>query len=258
MLPISALTSPEARELEGLLFDLDDTLFTQGKLSEQAYASLFRLRDAGLRLIVVTGRPASWADLCARLWPVEAAIGENGALAYAFEAGRTTLIDSVPRQVRNERRTRLAALSASAHAEIPELVAADDVAGRISDYTFDIGEHHRAGEDTISRASALARAAGARTSRSSVHLHFSYDHATKASGVLAYLSARGTDPTRARARFAFIGDSQNDASCFGAFRTTIGVSNLRGTFSILPRYQTLGAEGAGFTELAERLVTLRR
>ena len=51
MRPLSALPSSEARRLRGLLFDLDDTLLTHGRLTRAAYDALFDLHDAGLKLV---------------------------------------------------------------------------------------------------------------------------------------------------------------------------------------------------------------
>jgi len=39
-----------------------------------AYAALFDLARAGLRLIAVTGRPLGFAEVAARMWPIAAAV----------------------------------------------------------------------------------------------------------------------------------------------------------------------------------------
>jgi len=57
---VGELSPAEARSLSGLIFDLDDTLLDHGALTEAAYSALFRMREAGLRLIACTGRPAGW------------------------------------------------------------------------------------------------------------------------------------------------------------------------------------------------------
>ena len=49
----------------------------------------------------------------------------------------------------------------------------------------------------------------------------------------------------------------NDAGAFAAFRTTVGVSNVRGDFSLPPRYRTASPKSLGFCELAARLCALR-
>lgn len=258
MRPISELGAAEAQGLDGLLFDLDDTLLDHGKLGEAAYASLFRLRAAGLKLVAVTGRPSGWGEVLVRQWPIDGAVTENGAVAlYAGESGVRRL-DAVPADERRRRRVRVAELVATIAEAHPELRAADDVAARVSDFTFDIGERHRVAPEVVRAVAALAREHGARTHASSVHLHVTYDADDKATGAVRLLRLLwGTDPTLARFRFAFIGDSENDAACFAAFRTTIAVKNFSGRPTVPPRFLTPSARGAGFSEAAQTLVTLR-
>lgn len=258
MLPLSHLTPAQAKGLEGVLFDLDDTLLDEGHLPEAAYSALFALRRSGLRLIALTGRPASWGEFIARMWPVEAAIAENGAMAFRREGSRVLCIDTAAHTERQRRRELLDALVDEARRKIPELVPSDDVGGRVTDYTFDIGEHQRAAETTITSARRLAHAAGARTTRSSIHLHFTYDRSDKASGTLSFLRWGGVDPTRARRTFAFIGDSENDASAFAAFHVSVGVSNVHGHFSIPPRFITPSAKSSGFCEFAAHITSSRQ
>lgn len=71
-----------ARALRYILFDIDDTITTDGRLTAEAYGALWALHKHGLVLIPVTGRPAGWCDMIIRQWPVDAVIGENGAFAY--------------------------------------------------------------------------------------------------------------------------------------------------------------------------------
>lgn len=258
MKSIAQIPPSVAESLEGLFFDLDDTFLDAGKVSEAAYAALFRLKECGLRLIALTGRPAAWGEVVARMWPVEAAIAENGAVIFSETEGRVTLVDSVDEAERARRSHALGELVSAALTQFPDLVPADDVGGRITDFTFDIGEHQKAKEDIIQAAREFAQRAGARTTRSSVHLHYSFDRADKATGALGYLSRTGGDPTRGRQRFAFIGDSDNDAAGFAAFSHTVGVHNLRGHFSIPPRYLTARSSSEGFVEFAQILTKLRQ
>lgn len=257
MRPLTSLSSTEARALQGLLFDLDDTVLDHGSLAERTYQSLFRLRESGLLLYALTGRPAAWAEVIARTWPLHGAIGENGALAYFAEGQRLRSFDPLGSAERAERRAQLEQTVLLIRQQVPQLPPADDARLRISDFTWDIGEYHTAAEADVEQASRIARERGARVTRSSIHLHVSYDRTDKAQGALTFLRAQGHNPTRALRQFAFIGDSENDAPCFAAFRTTIGVRNLGGHFSLLPRYQTRAERGAGFVECAELLCQLR-
>src|SRR5688500_16902633 len=77
--PIREIEPRACQALAGVVFDVDDTVTRAGTLEEAAYGALFRLREAGLRLIAVTGRPLGFAELMARMWPIDLAVGENGA-----------------------------------------------------------------------------------------------------------------------------------------------------------------------------------
>jgi len=259
MSPLENLTASEAQRLRGVAFDLDDTLLDHGKLTEAAYSALFRLVEAGLSLYGVTGRPAGWADVLTRLFPVQAVVAENGAISCLRRGSRVVMVDSVDSATRNVRDARLADLLPLFRAEFPELVPADDVRARISDRTFDIGEHEHVAKHRVDQACAWLAAAGARVFTSSVHLHVTFDLADKASGAIRLLSHdSGLDPTAVRLAYAYLGDSENDASCFAAFAVSIGVRNLRGRPTLLPRYRTTQVMGAGVVEAAEAILRLRK
>ena len=57
-LPLEKLSKKFCRSLKGVFSDIDDTLTLEGKLTEDAYSSMWKLRRAGLRMIPITGRPA--------------------------------------------------------------------------------------------------------------------------------------------------------------------------------------------------------
>jgi hypothetical protein len=255
---IQDISTSEASCLKGLLFDLDDTLLDHGQLTEPAFSSLFRLREAGLDLIAVTGRPGGWGVVIARLFPVSAVVAENGAIACVREGHLVRRVDSVGEAERRARRIKVASLVAEMRSAIPELTPADDVDARFCDFAFDIGERRHVPRELVDRAVDMARSRGARTTLSSVHLHVSFDGEDKASGAVAMIrTLTSLDPTLCRIQYAFIGDSENDAACFGAFRTTIGVANLRGRITVPPRFKTTGARGAGFAEAAQVLIAKR-
>ena len=66
MKPLAELHGAE--RLRGLLFDIDDTLTTAGRLTAEAYAALERLQQAGRIVIAVTGRPAGWCGHMRAMW----------------------------------------------------------------------------------------------------------------------------------------------------------------------------------------------
>lgn len=265
-LALAAMKADEARGLVGLVFDLDDTLLDHGELTEVAYASLFRLREAGMRLVACTGRPGGWAEVLVRQWPLDAAIAENGAVALVKErrpvgAPRVRFVFPEDRAAAGSRCAELRALAEELCRRFPTVALADDNHARFTDVTLDIGEHCRAPVEDVAAMRAEATRRGVHTLASSVHLHLSFDPADKATGTLRLLEAAfGEDPSRARRTHAFVGDSGNDAAAFAAFTTTIGVANVRAYLQSLPvppKYVTQAAMGRGFAELATTLVELR-
>ena len=84
-LSLDKLSKKVCRSLKGIFADIDDTLTTHGKLPEDSYRALWQLQKAGLRMVPVTGRPAGWVDHIARMWPVNAVIGENGAFYFHLD-----------------------------------------------------------------------------------------------------------------------------------------------------------------------------
>ena len=136
---------------------------------------------------------------------------------------------------------------------------ADDTAARVSDHTFDIGENSSPPRTLVESAASFARQEGATVTRSSVHLHVGFDAEDKASGAVRWLTqSLGENPKELRRHYAFIGDSENDASCFGEFETTIAVSNWpRSSVGPEPRYVTRHPMGSGFAEAARVLSAQR-
>jgi HAD superfamily hydrolase (TIGR01484 family) len=259
MRPISHIDRDTAQSLAGVLFDLDDTLLDAGRLSKEAYISLFRLREAGLILIAVTGRPSGWGEILARQWPVQGFVTENGPISVINVGGAVRIIDEADAKTRAERRSQLTALVELIVKSFPDLTPASDISMRRSDFTFDIGEYRHVPNDVVVRAMNFARAHGALTVRSSVHLHISFDGSDKASGTLRLLYQQlAFDVTEARRLFAFIGDSENDEAGFAAFHTSVAVANLRGRPTVSPQFLTEAERGLGFAEFAERLAELRR
>lgn len=262
MRPLALLERTEVSGLLGLLFDLDDTVLTHGRLTLDAYAALSALSDSGLRLVAVTGRPASWGELLVRQWPVDGAVTENGAVALVREGRGVRRVDSCAPAEREHRRARLGSLVAAVREAVPAARLADDVEGRVSDVAWDIGEREQLPEQAIARIVGLANERGARTTRSSVHLHATLDGADKASGAVSFLAgAFGDDVTAALSRYAYVGDSANDAACFAAFACTFGVANVAahaGRLSVAPRWVAPRAMGEGFVDVATAILERRR
>lgn len=261
MQPIATLTSAEALSIDMVCFDIDDTITTHGVLDPQAYASLFALKQAGLRLLAVTGRPLGWAELFARTWPVDAAVGENGAGYIAKREGKLHFGYWDDEPTRKEQARKLAQIRERVARELHEIRVSNDSWARRCDLAFDVNEFERVPPARIDALVAILREEEAHVTVSSVHAHAQLGDHDKAKGVArAAQELFGVDATHTKARSLFVGDSGNDAAAFAWFDTTAGVANVVRSLSRLPvppRYVSQAEYGAGFAEIAATLLARR-
>jgi len=262
MRALSMMPPEDARGLVGLLFDLDDTVLSHGVLTREAYEAIWSLHEAGLRLVAVTGRPSGWGEVIARQWPIDGAVTENGAVHVVRDGKGVSLsFDGSATEVA-ERRAKLEELVRVVAKAMPGVKLTDDVHARRTDVTWDIGERERLDASAIAELASLVVAYGARTTRSSVHLHATYERDDKASGAIRFVHDRfGDDAGAALHTWAFVGDSGNDAACFAAFKTTFGVENVRAyarVLSVPPRWVAASKRGAGFAEIAKAILSSKR
>jgi HAD superfamily hydrolase (TIGR01484 family) len=257
MKPLRELQDP--RRLRGLLFDIDDTLTTEGRLTAEAYAAMERLKRAGRLLVPITGRPAGWCDHIARLWPVDAVVGENGAFYFCFRQGRLHRNFQDGGQVRARNRDLLAAIGARIVEQVPGCALAADQPYRESDLAIDYREDvPPLPLEAAERIAALMRAAGLTAKISSIHVNGwfgGYDKLAMTKRLFA--QEFGCGPAILQQDFAFAGDSPNDAPMFSFFGHSVGVANVArfaGRMEALPAYVTRAAAGAGFAELAAYLL----
>jgi HAD superfamily hydrolase (TIGR01484 family) len=261
MTPLADLPQASLLAVRGVLADIDDTLSTGGRITAAAYTAMERLRAAGLLVIPVTGRPAGWCDHIARMWPVDAVVGENGAFYMRYDHERRKL---VTRSVAGTgefaaRRERLRQVGERILREVPGAAWASDQAYRIADIAIDFCEDvPRLPPDDVDRIVALMRAAGLTAKVSSIHVNGWFGAYDKL-GMTRLLLAEvfGIDLDARRAEFIFIGDSPNDAPMFEFFPLSVGVANVRayaGRIAHEPRFITTAESGAGFVELAELLI----
>ena len=253
------LQSWSAKDIDGLLFDIDDTLTTEGRLTAEAFAAVQRLHTAGKRVVPITGRPAGWCDQIARLWPVDAVVGENGAFYFLRREGRLHRCFHDPEAVRRRNRARLEAIARRILAEVPGTALASDQSYRETDLAVDYCEDVPALPlESAERIAALMREAGLTAKVSSIHVNGWFGEYDKLAMTRRLFSEQfGIDLSVANKRYAFAGDSPNDAPMFAFFANSIGVANVlrfTGRLASEPAFVTRGACGAGFAELVEHLL----
>lgn len=263
MRPFADCSHSDLARIAVVLTDIDDTLTTDSRLPAAAYAALERLHDAGFIVVPVTGRPAGWCDLIARLWPVHAVVGENGAFYFRCQAGRgMTRVYVKPEAERRQDRNQLADLGAAILASVPGARIAADQLYRESDLAIDFAEDGPLlSSPDIDRIVHCFTKAGATAKVSSIHVNGWYGDYDKL-GMTGRLLGEvfGLDITRDNARILFVGDSPNDAPMFGFFRNSVAVANFRdfaARTEAHPRWITARAGGEGFAELAAALLAAR-
>jgi hypothetical protein len=258
--PIQALA-----RLRGVLFDIDGTLTTAGRVSAAAYGALERLREAGLVVVPVTGRPAGWCDLIARLWPVSAVVGENGAFYFRHDPAHQRMVRCYARSdaQRSEDQARLRAIGDAVLREVPGARIAADQAYRETDLAIDWCEDVPAlPMAKIQRIVALLRGHGLTVKQSSIHVNAWFGTQDKLVMTRRLMQQEfGIDLEAEREAFAYVGDSPNDEPMFAFFPWSFAVANIAPFAAEMhhpPAYVITDArEGSGFVELARQLLAAR-
>ena len=247
--------------IRGVFCDIDDTLTTGGKLTAAAYAALEALQRAGLLVVPITGRPAGWCDQIARMWPVHAVVGENGAFYFRYDHAarrmRRRYVDDAATRAGN--RERLPAIGDRILELVPGSAVASDQHYRAADLAIDYCEDvPRLPAPTVAKIVALMREAGMTAKVSSIHVNGwfgSYDKLGMTRTLLSDVFGVDLDPQRED--YVFAGDSPNDAPMFAYFPNAVGVANVvpfLDRIATPPRYVTTREAGAGFVELADFLL----
>ncbi|HEX4858443.1 MAG TPA: HAD-IIB family hydrolase, partial [Usitatibacteraceae bacterium] len=263
--PLSAIDPSALRTVRGILFDIDDTLTTHGRLTAEAYAAMERAGRAGLTMIPISGRPAGWCDHIARMWPVDGVVGENGAFYFWFDTAARKLMrrfvkDEAARQADRE---RLDGIARQILAAVPGAALASDQPYREADIAIDFCEDVAPLDDAaIDTIRTMMQAAGLNAKVSSIHVNgWLGDYDKRSTTRLFFRERYAIDLDADRDEFLFIGDSPNDAPMFGYFPLSVGVANVRTMLprlALAPAYVTEHASGAGFAEAVGRVLAVRR
>jgi HAD superfamily hydrolase (TIGR01484 family) len=261
MLSLPEIPPQALRTVRGILADIDDTLSTDGRITAAAYGAMERVRNAGLLMIPITGRPAGWCDHIARMWPVDAVVGENGAFYMRYDAEQRRLVvrHVVDHEQRVASRARLRAIGERILNEVPGAAWASDQQYREADIAIDFCEDvPRLPVSEVDRIVALMRAEGLTAKVSSIHVNGwfgSYDKLGMTKTLMREVFDIDLDTERER--FAFVGDSPNDAPMFAYFPLSVGVANVRdfdGRLDAKPKFVANGRSGAGFVEFVDLLL----
>ena len=255
--PLSELQTPA--KLLGVLTDIDDTLTTDGVVPDHVVAAIARLKDAGLKVVPITGRPVGWSVPFASAWPVDSIVAENGAVALRRNAQGS--LDKLYQQGAEERASNFAKMQTvleQIEATVPGAARATDSAGRECDIAVDHSEFTNMPQAQIDQCVALMKAAGMNATVSSIHINGWFGEHNKLEGarwIVRELFDIDLDATLGQ--WVYIGDSTNDQLMFQHMPHSVGVANIERfvpQLKHLPRYVTTAERGDGFVQLADQLL----
>lgn len=255
-------------DIEFILTDIDDTLSTEGQLHASAYEALWKLHDAGLKIIPITGRPAGWCEMIARFWPVDGVIGENGGFYFRYSANQIGELKKMHRWfffdaiAREKNQKKLALIQEEIFSQIPKAGLASDQFCRMMDLAIDFCEDVAPlTPEEIQKIVHIFEKNGAQAKVSSIHVNGWFGSYNKVSTSLEYFkNTYGFSQSECYQKCLFIGDSLNDEPMFEKFPLSVGVSNIQKFLPQMkspPQFITTLPAGEGFTEFAQHLLKLK-
>ena len=261
----------QRRGLTGVLTDIDDTLTTDGAITTDALEALEALKEAGLHVIAITGRPVGWSEPFARTWPVDAIVAENGAVALV-NAGHSTAVGPDTNKETELRRLYLKApaIRASNFArlqqvaqrilrEVPGALLSRDSPGRETDIAIDHSEFTQLPREKIAHVVRIMELEGMTATVSSIHINGWFGEHNKLVGANWIVwELLKQDLAANMHRWVYVGDSTNDQLMFEAFPYSVGVANIRrfeNELTHLPKYIAQRERGAGFAEITASIIS---
>lgn len=246
-------------QLRFLLTDIDDTLTDEGHLGPEAYQALWQLHRAGIHVIPVTGRPAGWCEMIARMWPVSGIVGENGGFYFRYHGQKMHRHFFFDETIQKENRLKLQQLEKEILKKVPGCDLASDQFCRLMDLAIDFCEDVPALPKTeVQKIVDVFTAHGAQAKVSSIHVNGWFGNYDKLTMSLRFLENEfGVLPEEAKKVCGFSGDSPNDEPMFAYFPHSFAVANINNFIDQIknkPTYVSKQRGGHGFTEIAKAIL----
>lgn len=253
--PLSELRGP----VRALFSDVDGTMTTGDRIEASTYEAIERLGDAGIPVIMVTGRPAGFGHAFMKMTPVVACVAENGGVTFVREGRKLVKSYGVPAASLPEWRRRMNDIAVDVMSKVPGARLSSDSKYREVDLAIDWNEEQSLSREEAETCVRLIQKAGFAAVRSSVHVNFGPPHFDKLSACQQIVRrVLGGDITDL-APYVYVGDALNDAPMFAGFPTSVGVANVRTWWDELahkPAFITERPEGPGLRELVSHVLAL--
>lgn len=249
------------QKISVLFTDIDDTMTSHGRLPSQSYQALWNLHKQDIAVIPVTGRPAGWCEMIARMWPVAGVIGENGALAFEYSKGQMKRFFAVDEKTRQSNQLKLDKIKQEVLQNIPGSALASDQFCRLFDLAIDFCEDvSPLPESEVKKIVSIFEKHGATAKVSSIHVNGWFgDYDKRSMCEIFYKQKFAKDLKEEQNACTFIGDSPNDEPLFAFFDHSVAVANIVKFKEVLhhqPQYVTKKPGAEGFVELAEKILEI--
>lgn len=247
------------KKIKFLLTDIDDTMTDEGLMGPEAYSAMWKLHHAGIKVVPVTGRPAGWCEMIARVWPVAGVVGENGGFYFRYHEKKMIRSYFYEEKRRQENRLKLDQLQAEILKAVPGSALASDQFCRMMDLAIDFCEDvPRLDKKSVQKIVSLFEAKGAHAKVSSIHVNGWFGDYNKLTQSLNFLKNEfDISPDQAKKICAFCGDSPNDEPMWDYFPHALAVANISDFLDDLkakPAYIAGKKGGKGFAEIAKYLL----
>jgi HAD superfamily hydrolase (TIGR01484 family) len=246
-------------KIKYLLTDIDDTMTTDGHLPACAYESLWKLHNSGIQVIPITGRPAGWCEMIARLWPVAGVIGENGGFYFRYSKQKMHRWFFADKKTTEENQIKLKKIETEILSKVSGSAVSSDQFCRLMDLAIDFCEDVPALQKTdIQKIVQIFDSHGATAKVSSIHVNGWFGNYNKVSTILQFLKNEfQISESEALTICAFVGDSPNDEPMFEKFPLSFGVANIQKFSSDMkfkPTYVADLTGGEGFSQIVEKIL----
>ncbi|MGZ3792241.1 MAG: HAD family hydrolase [Bdellovibrio sp.] len=252
-----------SHSLRFLLTDIDDTLTDEGRLGPEAYEALWKLAESGVHVIPVTGRPAGWCEMIARVWPVSGVVGENGGFYFRYHNKKMQRHFFFDDKIQKQNRAKLQVIEKEILEKVPGADLASDQFCRLMDLAIDFCEDVPAlPKDQVQKIVSIFQSHGAQAKVSSIHVNGWFGNYDKLTMSLQFLQNEfGVSAEQAKDVCGFSGDSPNDEPMFTYFPHSFAVANISKFIDQIknkPSYITSKNGGLGFTEIAAAILSNRK
>lgn len=242
-----------------LFTDIDDTLTTDGKLGPKAYQMLWKLADAGIKIVPITGRPAGWCEMIARFWPVHAVIGENGAFYFSYQNRKMHRHFFIEEAQRLKNQEELDDIRDEVLQSVPGAAVASDQFTRLFDLAIDFCEDvEPLTKNKVNMIVDVFLNHGAHAKVSSIHVNGWFGDYDKSKMCEEFFKREFARDLRTdQADCLFVGDSPNDEPLFALFKNSFAVANIEkfiGDLKHKPTYLIPQKSGEGFVALGDKLL----